>query len=764
MSAGTSQRPARVSRRKYHGATSRTRALAHCTRELLWTPDARPVTPVAGGSRRQRVARLLPVLVSYAFVTVVMTFPLVLRFTNGIPGDAFDAYLNLWSYWWVGRALLALQNPFWTPLLYAPFGAPLYLNTLTPINGLLTLPVQLLAGSIVAYNMVVTLSLTLAASGAYLLVTHLTGSRVAGWFGGLIFGFGSYHMMHLLGHANLLASEGLPVYLLLPIVTNDARGRRRTFAVTGAVVALLFIMLSDWQYVVFAILATLLYTGCQILARRSVATLVVATTIGALWFVLALRLIVPTWREMRSGIAAAPSAGAGFAWSADLISFFVPSPLQSLWGAQAERIGGRVGPPANERSVFLGYVPLTLATIGLALRRRAAAFWLVLALVAGLLALGPAPQVLGKTTFGPAQESITLPYALPGLNILRVPARFAILVILALAVLSGFGIAELVKRHGVSWSRPARGGACMALTVLLLLEHIAVPFPMTTPRVPRFYTELAKAPEPGVIYELPFSLKRPASLYSQTIHQRPIVAGYVSRRLNNPLRLFPRCAGPTDGDITPPVADVTAVEAWVLRASDVRWLVELRQDPQLNVAQTADFLSRYALPDPLYVDEETAVYRPRPPGPPLSAVRVGYGWFPVELVGPDRTPVRWMSTTATFYVWTLADSAQSQRLRFNATTFNAPRRLRVALDGANLGVWRVEATQRLDTPVTLEPGLHTVTLTTIEPPISPWSVNYGDDGRPLSFAIVNVDLQRSAHCRFRAPVTPRSALGPGKTS
>lgn len=746
MSAGTSRRPARASRRKSRGAMSRTRAVVYGARGALWTPDAEQATSDADGSRRQRARRALVVLASYAIVTVVMTFPLIIRLTDGIPGDAFDAYLNLWSYWWVSHALLALENPFWTPLLYAPFGAPLYLHTLNPINGLLSLPVQLLAGPIIAYNTVVMLSLTLTAFSAYLLVTHVTRSRAAGWFGGLIFGFGSYHMMHLLGHANLLASEGLPVFLLLLIVANEARGRRRTIAVAGAVVALLFIMLSDWQYVVFAILATLLYTGYQILARRSAAPLVVATAIGALWFVLALPLIVPTWREMRSGIAAVPGAGAAFAWSADLVSFFIPSPLQSLWGAQAERIGGRVGPPANERSIFLGYLPLLLAAIGVALRRRAAAFWALLALVAGVLALGPALQVLGESTFGAAQESIPLPYALldavPGLNILRVPARFAILVTLALAVLSGLGIAELVRRRGVTWSRPARIGAFTLLTVFLLLEHFAVPFPMTTPRVPRFYTELAKSSEQGVIYELPFSLKRPASLYSQTVHQRPIIGGYVSRRLSYPLRLFPPFAGPTDGDITPPITDVTAVGSWVLRASDVRWLVVLRQDPLLNVAQTAEFLSRYALPDPLYVDDDTAVYRPRPPGPPLTAMRVGDGWFAAELVGPDRTPVRWMSTDATFHVWTLADRAQSQRLRFDATTFNAPRRLVVSLDGVALGEWRVESTQRFDIPVTLEPGLHTITLTAADPPVSPRSVNYGNDGRLLSFAIMNVELQR----------------------
>lgn len=745
MSASASG-PSTRARRRGGARYVRPRAAARRLGRVLWA--ASPAAPPAAGDapRRSSARWALITFGLYAIVALVMTYPLAFKFTTSIPGDAFDAYLNLWSYWWVSHALIALQNPFWTPLLYAPFGAPLYLHTLNPINGVMSLPVQVLAGPVVTYNVVILLSLTLSAFTANLLVAYVCGSRLAGWFGGLIFAFGSYHVTHLLGHANLLASEGLPLYLLLLLLANASAGKQRTLAALGAVLALLFTMLSDWQYVVFAIVATLLFTAYQTIARRSLVPVAIAGAIGAIWFVLALPLIIPTWRELESGIAAAPGAGASFAWSADLVSFFVPSPLQSLWGGLAEQIGGRVGPPANERSIFLGYLPLALAACGLWFNRKGGAYWALLALVAGLLALGPALQVLGESDFGPAGDRIPLPYALldavPGLNILRVPARFALLVTLSLAVLSGLGIVELGKRLRNLWSPPARVAAIAVLSSALLLEHVAIPFPMTTPHVPRFYTELARSPERGVIYELPFSLKRPASLYSQTVHQRSIVGGYVSRRLNYPLRLFPPFAGPTGGDITPPIVDAEAVGAWVLHATDVRWLVVLRQDPQLNQAQVADFLARFAEPEPLFVDKDTAVYRPRPPGPPLNAMRVGDGWFAAERVGPDQTPMRWFSTAGTLHVWALDDKPQVLRLRFDAATFYTPRRLRVSVDRSVLGEWLVADIQRFDIPFTLTPGLHTITLEAVEPPVTPSSVKYGIDGRLLSFAIMNVRLER----------------------
>src|SRR5207237_2477357 len=120
------------------------------------------------------------------------------------------------------------QNPYWTPLLYAPYGIPLYLHTLNLFNGVVTLPVQLTFGVTAAYNTVVFLSFVLAAYFAYLLVAQVSGSRVAGFAGGVIYAFGSYHMAQLLGHMNLLASEWLPAYVLCLLRAAAAGGRRRS--------------------------------------------------------------------------------------------------------------------------------------------------------------------------------------------------------------------------------------------------------------------------------------------------------------------------------------------------------------------------------------------------------------------------------------------------------------------------------------------------------------------------------------------------------
>ncbi|HET8631331.1 MAG TPA: hypothetical protein VFL91_28250 [Thermomicrobiales bacterium] len=745
---GTSpRRPvARPARHRRGPWRQRVRRWREATRRALWAPAAPAPAPPPEARQRALLRHHLLPLGLYLALTAVMTYPLLLRFTTSIPGDGVDGLMNLWGYWWTKVAVFGLHNPFVTPLVYAPEGAPLYLHTLNLLNGLITLPVQALFGPIVAYNTVVFLSFTLAGYCAYLLVAYVGGNRLAAFAGGVIYAFGSYQFTHLLGHANLFASEWLPAYALCLLAALDATGRRRTLLALAAVGALVLITLTDWQYVLFAVLFTVLYALYATATRRSPAPLVASAAIGCCWLLLALPLLIPTIAETRSGIAEPPGLRDSFNWSADLVSFFVPSPLQSLWGGWAERtIGHKVWPPPNERAIFLGYLPLVLGALGLRWGRRRAAFWALAALVFGVLALGPDLQILGRWRFGRGDWPVPLPYgwlqALPVLDFLRVPARFALMVTLALAVLSGIALAALGRRLPARLGLPARVALLAVLVGALLLEHVAVPYPMQALGVPAFYQQLARSPEQGTIYEVPFSLKRPLSLYYQTAHGRPLIGGYLSRRLAYPLRDIPPLANP-GRDITPAPADPADLGRWALAYSDVHWIVVLRNDPRLDRATLPAFIAAFAQPVPLYTDADTLVYRPLPPGEPVLYVEPGDGWYDAEPVPGTDQLSRWFADRATFDAWSFANGPQAAHLRFDAWAFHSARRLEVRVDGRVVGVWRVADTQRFDIPLTLTTGYHQIELRSLEPPVTPSSVGYAVDGRPLSFQIRDVTLTK----------------------
>ena len=76
------------------------------------------------------------VLLGYAILTAVMTYPLIRQFGQAIPGDGFDGWQNFWNLWWVRVSLVDQGvNPFFTDMLYYPTGVNLAFQTMNIFNG-----------------------------------------------------------------------------------------------------------------------------------------------------------------------------------------------------------------------------------------------------------------------------------------------------------------------------------------------------------------------------------------------------------------------------------------------------------------------------------------------------------------------------------------------------------------------------------------------------------------------------------------------------
>ena len=221
-------------------------------------------------------------LIGYGLLTLVMTYPLVRRFTSAIPGDGFDGWQNYWNLWWVRQALLVEHtHPWFTDMLYAPVGVSLLFHTLNLFNGLTTLPIQLAWGLFPAYNSAVLFSFAMSGLGAYLLARTVLGprsSRLAAFAAGVIFTFSPFHIAHLLGHMQVISMEWVPffaLYLLRTvesankesanqrITTNQRTSRFTHFTFTltchNLLLAILFLVLvalCDWYYVLYCLIFT----------------------------------------------------------------------------------------------------------------------------------------------------------------------------------------------------------------------------------------------------------------------------------------------------------------------------------------------------------------------------------------------------------------------------------------------------------------------------------------------------------------------------
>ena len=158
----------------------------------------------------------LLVLALYFILTLTMLFPFsVLRIGSSLIGGGGDAWQGLWNLWWVKQSLFSLANPFKTNYVFYPNGADLYIHSLSPAAGFLSIPLQTTIGLIATYNCLVILSFVLGGYGAYRLSYYITSNKMASFFSGLVFGFSSYHLLvRAFGHLNLVTIQWIPIYVL----------------------------------------------------------------------------------------------------------------------------------------------------------------------------------------------------------------------------------------------------------------------------------------------------------------------------------------------------------------------------------------------------------------------------------------------------------------------------------------------------------------------------------------------------------------------
>lgn len=673
------------------------------------THDRGPARPSAG-------AHYLIATAGYLALALLMLGPFLALWAAAIPGGpiaAVDGYQNVWNLWWVQRAVAAGQNPFVTDLLFYPQGAPLYLQTLSITNGLMALPVTALFGPVAAFNTAAVLSFALCGLAAYALTLRETGSRAAAALGGLIFSFGPFHVTKLWdGQLELVAAQWLPLFALF-LLRAFGDGRRRDAVLAGVCLAL--VAYTSWYYALFAALfgalAALLWwprREGRAATLRHLGQGALAAGVGAA--LVAPALVLAATAEHRALLPVPPAEVAER--SANLLAFFAPSYLHPLWGDTVTRtIGLDWAFNTADWNIALGYTAIALAALGVAGAWRQAWRWLVILLAAMAFALGPTLWA------GPWRVDLPMPYdllaALPGLSLGRRPFLFAVVVTMSLAVLAGLGARVLLARLPAR----ARPAALVAIGLLLAVEYIPRPWPANPAAVHPYYQTVARGE--GAVLELPPPVsKRIAPQRAQLVHGRPLFGGYLAR---NPLYPFPDEA-PVARDLWAtglgyrhdpgrvllgPDDPLAALRAYGVRTVVVRW----GELPAGAEGQVRPALER-ALPGvaPRFADGAISVYEvPAGPAEPLAFLAAD--WYPEERDGERRW--RWMGAQGTIVLLNPGPSSAEVELMLRLESYAAPRELRLALDGAELGAWEVApapAGRALTLRLLVPPGRHALAL------------------------------------------------------
>jgi hypothetical protein len=440
-----------------------------------------------------------------------------------------DARAFIWVLAWDNHAVLdGVPSLFNANKLYPLPNALAYGEHLFGIS-LFTLPVYALTRNpVLAYNVVWILCYLLAAAAAHLIAWRYTRDHLAAMVAGLAFTFCFYRMHHGHGHLNLIWCFWIP----LSFVAIERWVARPTWTRLAVWVAIVVLQaLSAWYQAVLITVADLLFLLWLVAVERRTIPVAVFVAHAVAGVLATFALIWPFARHYFILHSESPAYAAGS--SADLVGWLVPP--ENTFAGQWLLAHGIKGPRWiwGELTVYLGWIPLILAVIGaiVSLRTRDASlrrsrFFIVLGVVAAVLALGPSSREVASGSFGWSPFGALA--HVPGLSLFRIPARYTELVNLALAVLAASACAASHRRFGVAGRM-----VTVLATVLFLTESYVVNFPGGPPQpfpVPPVYKHIATLP-PGAVLSLPDYANTPLWFeeanyqYFSTAHWQPTVNG-----------------------------------------------------------------------------------------------------------------------------------------------------------------------------------------------------------------------------------------------
>lgn len=369
-----------------------------------------------------------------------------------------DFQIMTWSLAWWPWAVGHGVDPLHTRLLWPPAGFSALWITSIPFPALLGLPLTLLAGPLVAYNVLMLAAVVLATVAAYLLCFELTRRVWPSLLGGAVFGLSPYMLGHSLSqHMNLVFVFPLPLLALLAVrLARGATSPGRYLLGT----VLLLLALAGSSLELYTDLALLLGLSAAVALalggsqRRPVLRL---AALAGLAYAVSLVVLAPVLLAALSQ-ATGPLHNSPTDYAVDLANLVVPTatlatglvhPAQAL----SSHFVGNIG----ERDGYVGLPLLAVAVLALRSHWRRGA-WLA-AVVGGLallLSLGPTVTAGGHPLF-------SLPVSASSLPVVRdaLPARMSVFVALVVACLAAIWFA----RSGRMWARA--GAAALVVASLL---------------------------------------------------------------------------------------------------------------------------------------------------------------------------------------------------------------------------------------------------------------------------------------------------------
>ncbi|MBU2258229.1 MAG: hypothetical protein KJ926_03805, partial [Candidatus Omnitrophica bacterium] len=536
------------------------------------------------------------IIILFAFLVCLTTFPLILKIGTHIPGffSTDEPYGALWDSWRISNSFdngLGFKH---SDFIAYPFGYDLYVSAFFSFLWIgITYVLSIITTPVLTYNLQVLTNLFLSAVFTYLLVFKLTKNRFSAIFSGVIFAFCPYQFVRGWQHLGLTYNQWIPLALFAAISLREAGTLRvKILFLISLLLALSFdfsVMYFTAVTVSLLIIYTLIYKWRiklfrnRLLFRDDWVYLKKIVVLSALAFVILMPQFFPIIKNVfkLSSSTQAQAINAYhrpfedlFEQSAKPLSYLLPSTAHPLFGKFTEQYVGTqaYGVSFTEHTLYLGWVPLILAFVafrrwrkGKKLRdspQKAGAvkeeinlrdspqragtvkleinlrdsppkagtvpmdfyigFFVFLAITTWLFSQPPWWNLFGFKIYLPSFFMYKI------LPMYRAYCRFGIVLMLAIAVLAGFGLKFVLEKRK---NRTAKAGMFILLCALVLFEFWNYP-PFKVIEVSKFpaaYNWLREEPAGIVIAEYPLDARDQNEFYKyyQVRHNKKMINGSI---------------------------------------------------------------------------------------------------------------------------------------------------------------------------------------------------------------------------------------------
>ena len=468
-------------------------------------------------ANKENIKAHFTVVVLYTFITIILTFPLILRMNNWLPMG--DPAFNTWVLAWDVHSLTTDPlNLFNTNIFYPFTNNTLALSEHLFADMLVALPVIMITHNpILAYNLILFLSFVLSGYGMFLLIKYYTKDKYSAFVGGVIFAFCTIRFAHI-PHLQLLTAQWMP-FALLYLDKFLHRGNYRNLVLLY--VFYILQVLSSWYLAFYTTISLAVYAlGIFILNKKVRKNLSCHSYILklVLFIICTIAVVAPfaiPYIQVAQEYGFVRNLDEINSLSADVGDYFLTPPNNLVYGKLSA--GFQANRNWVEHSLFPGISVIILVLYGtLCIKKLKIGnlnkfglvyiggeklnIYVFILFVSFILSLGYPLHFFGHII------NIDLPYRflydyLPGFKSMRVPSRFGIIVMLSLSVLAGYGLNRLIKFRNYKFIISS------LIVLFILVENLYIPFNFeTTPsgrEIPEVYKWLANETGGSSIVELP---------------------------------------------------------------------------------------------------------------------------------------------------------------------------------------------------------------------------------------------------------------------